>query len=62
MLKNRRKLETNRLIKRKYRANNFGNCFIMLLVLQNLTIGPIILNTGVIRLKYCEKCLKTAEN
>ena len=24
--------------------------------------GPIILNTGVIRLKYCEKCLKTAEN
>ena len=25
-------------------------------------IGPIILNTGVIKLKYCEKCLKTAEN
>ena len=62
MLQNRRKFEKNSLIKRKYRANNFGNCFFTLLVPQNLMIGPIILNTCVIRLKYCEKCLKTAEN
>ena len=49
--------EKNRLIPRQ----KFGNGFLMLLVPKNLMIGPIILNTGVIRLNYCEKCFKTAE-